>query len=134
MHGATRLVNHDIITLPVLVKYLDGFRRDQRLVTMNDIFDAIPVPPYRVRLGDLAVDSSDPRLERVSVQKPDPTTQRRLPPSADILNSKKANKKAHIILDRAIPEFSGDDHKYLPVELATFGHGRIRIPIGRDLA
>jgi hypothetical protein len=36
---------------------------------MNDIFDAIPVPHDRVRLGDLAIDSSDPRLERVSLQK-----------------------------------------------------------------
>ena len=46
----------------------------------------------------------------------------------------KNKKKPHIILDRAIPEFSRDDLEYLPVEPATFGHGRIRIPIGRDLA
>lgn len=54
-------------------------------------------------------------------------------PSADIKKGKRTNKKPHIILDRAIPEFSGDDLKYLPVEPATFGHRRIRIPIGRDL-
>jgi hypothetical protein len=35
---------------------------------MNDIFDAIPVLHYRVRLGDLAIDSSDARLECVSLQ------------------------------------------------------------------
>jgi hypothetical protein len=39
---------------------------------MNDIFDAIPVPHDRVRLGDLAVDSSDARLERVSLQNTTP--------------------------------------------------------------
>ena len=34
---------------------------------MNDIFDAIPVPDDRVRLVDLPIDSSHPRLERVSL-------------------------------------------------------------------
>jgi hypothetical protein len=69
-----------------------------------------------------------------------PTTQHNAasPPSANISNKKKGKKneekKPHIILDRAIPEFSRDDLKYLPVEPATFGHGRIGIPIGRDLA
>jgi hypothetical protein len=72
MHDATRLVNHDEVTFSVLVKYLDGSRRDRRFVTMNDIFDAIPVPHDRVRLGDLAVDSSDARLERVSLQNTTP--------------------------------------------------------------
>ena len=103
---------------------------------MNDIFDAIPVPHYRVRLGDLAVDGSDPRLERVSLQKTGPdNTQRRLSSvNRHIQHQKERIKKPHIILDRAIPEFGGDDLKYLPVKPATFGHGRIRIPIGRDLA
>jgi hypothetical protein len=66
-HDATWLVDHDKVTFSVLVKYLDGFRRDRRLVTMNNIFDAIPVPHDRVGLGDLAIDSSDARLERVSL-------------------------------------------------------------------
>ena len=102
---------------------------------MNDIFYAIPVPHYRVRLGNLAVDGSDPRLKRVSLQKPDPTTQRHLSSvSRHIEHQKERIKKPHIILDRAIPEFGGDDLKYLPVKPATFGHGRIRIPVGRDLA
>lgn len=35
---------------------------------MNDVFDAIPVPHNRVRLGDLAIDSSHARLERISLQ------------------------------------------------------------------
>ena len=73
-HDATRLVNHDEITFSVLVKYLDGLRRDRRLVTMNNIFDAIPVLHYRVRLGDLAIDSSDARLECVSLQHSTNTT------------------------------------------------------------
>jgi hypothetical protein len=38
-------------------------------MTVNDIFDAIPVLHYRVMLGDLAIDSSDARLERVSLPK-----------------------------------------------------------------
>ena len=33
---------------------------------MNDIFDAIPVPHYRVRRGDLAVDSSNPDSSDIS--------------------------------------------------------------------
>jgi hypothetical protein len=66
-HDATRLVNHDKVTFSVLVKYLDGFRRDRGLVTMNDIFNAVSVPHDRVRLGDLAIDGSDARLERVSL-------------------------------------------------------------------
>ena len=113
---------------------------------MNDIFNTIPVPHYRVRFRDFAIDSRDARLERVSLQK-----KKRTPPNNHNHNKrhlssvsqpicakreKKKNelKKPHIIFDRAIPEFSGDDLEYLPVEPATFGHGRIGIPIGRDLA
>lgn len=91
-HDATWLVNHDKITVSVLVKYLDGFRRDRRLVTMNDIFDAIPVPHDRVRLGDLAIDGSDARLERVSLQNgPNAAS----PPSAklNICNNKKGKEE-----------------------------------------
>jgi len=83
-HDATRLVNHDKVTFSVLVKYLDRFRRDRRLVTMNNIFDAIPVPHDRVRLGDLGIDSSDARLERVSLQHNAAS-----PPSDNISNNKK---------------------------------------------
>ena len=50
------------------MKYFDGLSRYRRLVTMYDILDAIPVPHDCVRLGDLAIDSSDARLERVSLQ------------------------------------------------------------------
>ena len=68
-HNTTRLINHDEITFSVLEEYLDGFRRDRRLVTMNDIFDAIAVPHNSVRLGNLAVDGRNARLERVSLQR-----------------------------------------------------------------
>ena len=67
-HDATGLVNHDEVTFSVLVKYFDGLSRYWRLVTMNDILDAIPVPHDCIRLSDLAIDSSDARLERVSLQ------------------------------------------------------------------
>lgn len=76
-HNTTRLVNHDEITFSILEEYLDGFRRDRRLVAMNDIFDAITVPHNRVGLGDLAVDGRNARLECVSLQRkqnnPQPT-------------------------------------------------------------
>lgn len=84
-HDATRLVYHDEITFAVLVKYLDGFRRDRRLVTMNNIFHAIPVPHDRVRLSNLAIDSSDARLERVSLQN---SAAAASPPSADLLSNR----------------------------------------------
>jgi hypothetical protein len=76
-HNTTRLVNHDEITFSVLEEYLDGFRRDRRLVAMNDIFDAIAVPHNRVGLGNLPVDGRNARLEGVSLQReqnnPQPT-------------------------------------------------------------
>ncbi len=67
-HDATRLVDHDEITFAVLVEYLDRFRRDRRLVAMNDIFDAIPIAHEGIRLGNIAVDGSDARLERISLR------------------------------------------------------------------
>lgn len=48
--------------------------------------------------------------------------------------NEKRKEKPHIIFDRTIPEFGGDNLEYLPVEPAAFGHGRVRVPIGRDLA
>lgn len=68
-HNTTRLVNHDEITFSVLEEYLDGFRRDRRLVTMNDILDAIAVPHDRVGLGNPAIDGRNARLERISLQR-----------------------------------------------------------------
>jgi hypothetical protein len=35
---------------------------------MNDIFDAVAIAHDRVRLGDLPVDSSDARFERISLR------------------------------------------------------------------
>lgn len=58
-HYTARLVNHNKFTFSVLMQYLDGFRRDWRLVTMHDIFEAIAVPHDRARLGNLAIDGSD---------------------------------------------------------------------------
>lgn len=49
-------------------------------------------------------------------------------------NTNEKKNHTHIILDRAIPEFGGDDLEYLAVEPAAFGHGRVGIPVGRDLA
>ena len=46
----------------------------------------------------------------------------------------KIRKKSPIVLDRVIPEFCGGNLEYLPVDSVTFGHGRIRIPLRRDLA
>ena len=84
---------------------------------MNDISDAIPVPHYRVRLGELTVDS---RARICTKTGPDNTT----PPllrQPTYPTQKERIKKPHIILDRANPESSGDALKYLPVEPATFG-------------
>jgi hypothetical protein len=67
-HDATWLVDNYELAVSVLVQYLDTPGRDRGLMAMDDIFDAVAVAHDRVRLGDLPVDSSDARFERISLR------------------------------------------------------------------
>lgn len=57
-HNTAWLVDHDEVSLFVLVQYLDRSGRHWGLVAMDHIFDAVPVAHDCVGLGNLAVDSS----------------------------------------------------------------------------
>jgi hypothetical protein len=97
-------------------------------MAMNDVFDPVPVAHDRVRLGDLAIDGSHPRLQRVSLRR----RKKAHVPSAK--EKKKKEKSPHIILDRAVAELGRHNLQYLTVKPTTFGHRRVRVPIRRDLA